>query len=62
MNSWTADDGEMPYDRHASDDGPRDPICPECGEARHTPDCPYVQHVADKIQRDRPAKAKRSAA
>jgi hypothetical protein len=62
MNSWNAGPGEMPYDAERQDDGTRDPICPECGEARHTPDCPYVQHVADKIQRAQPVKANRSAA
>lgn len=51
-NSWTASDGEMPYDRHATDDGPRDPICAECGEAKHTPDCPYVRHVTAQWERD----------
>lgn len=61
-NPWTAGPGELASDRDRQDDGPRDPVCAECGQLHHAPDCPYVQHVTEKIRREQPATQKRSAA
>ena len=50
-NSFTADDGEMPYDRHASADSVTPPsVCDECGSFHHKPDCPYVQRVSERYR------------